>query len=36
MFKFSQKEATTKDFYKQRQITDLFMIYLNKVVLSDK
>ena len=27
MFKFSQKEATTKDFYKQRQITDLFMIY---------
>ena len=36
MLKFSQKEVTTKDFYKQRQITDLFTIDINKVVISDK
>ena len=36
MLKFGQKEATTKDFYGQRQITDLFKIDLNNVVVSDK
>ena len=36
MLKFGQKEVTTKDFYGQRQITDIFMIEVNKVVVSDK
>ena len=36
MLKFGQKEVTTKDFYGQRQITDLFTIDVNKVVVSDK
>ena len=36
MFKFGQKEVKTKVFYKQRQITDIFMIDVNKVVVSDK
>ena len=36
MLKFGQKEATTKDFYGQRQITDIFMIDANKLVISDK
>ena len=36
MLKFGQKEVTTKDFYKQRQITDLFTIDINKVMVSDK
>ena len=36
MFKFGQKEITAKDFYKQRQITDIFMIDVNKVIVSDK
>ena len=36
MLKFGQKEVTTKDFYKQRQITDIFTIDVNKVVVSDK
>ena len=36
MFKFGQKEVTAKDFYKQRQITDIFTIDINKVVVSDK
>ena len=35
MFKFGQKEVTTKDFYGQIQITDIFMIHVNKVVVSD-
>ena len=30
MLKFSQKEVTTKDFYGQREITDLFTIDINK------
>ena len=34
--KFGQKEVTTKDFYGQRQITDIFTIDVNKVVVSDK
>ena len=34
--KFSQKEVTTKDFYRQRQITDIFTIDVNKLVISDK
>ena len=36
MFKLSQKEFATKDFYKQRQITDIFTIDINKLVVSDK
>ena len=36
MLKFGQKEVTIKDFYRQRQITDLFTIDINKVVVSDK
>ena len=36
MFKFGQKEVTAKDFYRQRQVTNIFMINVNKVVLSDK
>ena len=36
MLKFGQKEITTKDFYGQRQITDIFTIDVNKLVVSDK
>ena len=36
MFKFGQKEVTTKDFYRQRQITDIFMMDVNKLVVSEK
>ena len=36
MFKFGQKEFESKDFYRQRQITDIFTIDVNAVVLSDK
>ena len=36
MLKFGQKEVTAKDFYEQRQITDIFTIDINKVVVSDK
>ena len=36
MLKFGQKEITTKDFYGQRQIIDLFTINVNKVVVSGK
>ena len=36
MLKFCQKEVTTKEFYGQRQITDIFTIHINKVVVSDK
>ena len=37
MFKFGQKEViTAKDLHKQRRITDIFMIDVNKVVVSDK
>ena len=35
MFKFGQREVTIKDFYKQRQITDIFTIDVNKMVVSD-
>ena len=34
--KFGQKEVTTKDFYGQRQITDIFTIDVNRLVVSDK
>ena len=34
--KFSQKGVTTKDFYGRRQITDLFTIGVNNLVVSDK
>ena len=36
MLKFGQKSVTTKDFYGQRQITDIFTIDVNKLVVSDK
>ena len=36
MLKFGQKEVTTKDFYGQRKITDIFTIDVNKLVISDK
>ena len=36
MFKFGQKEVTAKYFYRQRQITDIFTIDKNKLVVSDK
>ena len=36
MPKFGQKEVTTKDFYEQRQISDLFTIDVNKLVVFDK
>ena len=36
MLKFNQKEVTTKDFYGQRQIADLFTIDVNNVMVSDK
>ena len=36
MLRFSQKEVTTKDLYGQRQIADIFMTDVNKMVLSDK
>ena len=36
MFKYGQKEVTSKDFYGRRQITDIFTIGVNKLVVSDK
>ena len=36
MLKFGQKEVTTIDFYRQRQITDILTIDVNRVVVSDK
>ena len=36
MLKLGQKEATNKDFYAQRQITDIFTIDVNNLVVSDK
>ena len=36
MFKFGQKEVATKGFYGKRQITDIFSIDVNKLVVSDK
>ena len=36
MFKFGQIVVASKDFHKQRQITDIFAIDVDKVVLSDK
>ena len=36
MLKFGQKEVTTKNFYGQRQITDIFSIDVIKLMVSDK
>ena len=36
MLKFGQKEVTTKYYYRQRQITDIFTVDVNKLVVSDK
>ena len=35
-FKFGQIEVASKDFHKERQITDISTTDVNKVVLSDK
>ena len=34
--KFGQTEVTAKDFFRQRQITNIFKINVNKLVISDK
>ena len=36
MLKFGQKAVTNKDCYGQRQITDIFTIDVNRLVISDK
>ena len=36
MLKFGQEEVTTKYFYGQRQITDIFTTDVGRVVVSDK
>ena len=36
MLKFGQTEVTIKDFYRQREITDIFTIDVNKAMVSDK
>ena len=36
MLKSGQKEVTSKDFYGQRQITDILTIDVNKLMISDK
>ena len=36
MFKLGQKKVTDKECYSQKQITDIFTIDINKVVVSDK
>ena len=36
MLRFGQKEVTTKEFYGQRQIADIFMIDVNRMLISDK
>ena len=36
MFKFGQIEVASKEFNKQRQVTDIFTIDVNKVVVSEK
>ena len=36
MLKFGQNDVTAKDFYGQWQITDIFMINVIKVVVSNK
>ena len=36
MFKLGQKEVTAKDFYEQKQITDISTIDVNNVMVSDK
>ena len=36
MFKFGRTEVASKDFYRQRQITDIITIDVNKVVVSDE
>ena len=36
MFKFGQTEVMQKEFNRQRQISDIFTIDVNKVVVSEK
>ena len=35
-FKFTQKEVASKDFHNQRQVTDMFTISINKILVFDK
>ena len=35
-FKFGRINITSKDFYKQNQVTSIFTIDVNKVMVSDK
>ena len=35
-FKIGEKEITSKDFHKQRQVINIFTIDINKVILSDR
>ena len=35
-FKFGQIEVASKDFQKERQVTDIFTINVHKAVLSNK
>ena len=36
MFKFAQKDVTTKGFYEQRKKTDILTMDVNKLEISDK
>ena len=36
MLKFGEKEVTTKEFYGQRQINNIFLIDVKKLAASDK
>ena len=35
-FKFGQTEIASKDFYKQKKVTDIFTINVNKMVVFDR
>ena len=35
-FEFGQREVASKEFLKQRQVTNIFIIDVKKVVVSDK
>ena len=36
MLKFGQKEVKAKDFHRQRQISDIYTMDVNKLMVSDK
>ena len=35
-FKFDRIKVATKDFHKKKQLTDIFTIDVNKIVVSDR